>query len=273
MELYTAGEAREKLGNIATSTFHRIVNAGRIRKITPPNKKQGMYVKEDVDNLAIEMGATRRGERKAPAETLPIEVDWMRPQDLPSLLSLDSESFQEELIGSIPLYYSWWKKNNYTCLMAFEAGNRKEVLAQITLIPLPLDVIFAILRGKREETSITADEIEEYIEGREYEVFCENAITQSAHPEYLGPVLRHLTEFWCQQWPGIKINRVFTRAATPAGLYLIQKLYFGPLYELGDNAFVLDLRYKSPSRYIRAYQRCTEEKEVRLLQQKEGGAN
>ena len=51
-KLYTAGQARRRLGEMAPSSFKRLVDAGKIRKVTPPNKKQGMYLKEDVDRLA-----------------------------------------------------------------------------------------------------------------------------------------------------------------------------------------------------------------------------
>ena len=54
-KLYTASQAREKLGGMSSSSFKRLVDSGKIRKITPPNKVQGMYLKEDVDKLAEAM--------------------------------------------------------------------------------------------------------------------------------------------------------------------------------------------------------------------------
>ena len=54
-KLYTAKEAREKLGGIAPTSFKRLVDSGKIRKIVPPNKKNGFYPKEDVDKMAVIM--------------------------------------------------------------------------------------------------------------------------------------------------------------------------------------------------------------------------
>ncbi len=54
-KLYTSSEARKILGGISTSTFKNLVDTGKIRKITPPNKKQGFYLREDVDKIADEM--------------------------------------------------------------------------------------------------------------------------------------------------------------------------------------------------------------------------
>src|SRR5215469_7218071 len=54
--LYTASEAREKLGGVAGESLKRLVDNGQIRKVIPPgNKKRGLYVKEDVDKLAAAM--------------------------------------------------------------------------------------------------------------------------------------------------------------------------------------------------------------------------
>ncbi len=54
-KLYTSSEAREKLGGMAPTSFKRLVESGKIQKITPPGKKQGMYLKEDVDKFAETM--------------------------------------------------------------------------------------------------------------------------------------------------------------------------------------------------------------------------
>ncbi len=54
-KLYSASEAREKLGGISTSSFKRLVDSGKIRKVVPPGKTQGKYIREDVDKLAEAM--------------------------------------------------------------------------------------------------------------------------------------------------------------------------------------------------------------------------
>ncbi len=52
--LLSSSEARKRL-NVSTSTFKRLVDSGKIRKITPPNKKQGLYVEEDVSRIEEDM--------------------------------------------------------------------------------------------------------------------------------------------------------------------------------------------------------------------------
>src|SRR5713226_5993353 len=89
-DLYTSSKAREIL-NVSTSTFKILVDGGKIRKRTPPGKKQGYYVKEDVDKVAKERAAfakieqsTKRG--KTRTGILKTDVDWLKPSDLPAVL-------------------------------------------------------------------------------------------------------------------------------------------------------------------------------------------
>ncbi len=48
-------------------------------------------------------------------------------------------------------------------------------------------------------------------------------------------------------------------------MFLVRKLFFGPLDTLAENADVLDLRYKNPPRFVWVFQQCVEEKESRML--------
>lgn len=54
-KLYTSSEAREKLGGMSPTGLKRLVDSGKIRKVTPPGKTQGQYLKEDVDKFAESM--------------------------------------------------------------------------------------------------------------------------------------------------------------------------------------------------------------------------
>jgi len=47
---YTAGEAQSIL-SITYSALRNLVNTGRIRSITPPGKRQAVYMREDIDKL------------------------------------------------------------------------------------------------------------------------------------------------------------------------------------------------------------------------------
>jgi hypothetical protein len=52
---YSSSEARAKLKGMAPSSLKALSDKGIIRKIVPPGKTQGRYLKEDVDRYAEEM--------------------------------------------------------------------------------------------------------------------------------------------------------------------------------------------------------------------------
>ena len=52
---YSSSEARAKLKGMSPSSFKVLTDKGVIRKIVPPGKSQGRYLKEDVDRYAEEM--------------------------------------------------------------------------------------------------------------------------------------------------------------------------------------------------------------------------
>src|SRR5689334_8290742 len=112
-DFYTSSEARKKLG-VSTSTFKNLVDAGEIRKITPPGKKQGVYVKEDVDKVAKRNLQTRR--RKSE----PILIDWLYAKDVPAGLKLSQMVYPGEVnLAEAAIYQAWRKNNPYLTMAAF----------------------------------------------------------------------------------------------------------------------------------------------------------
>jgi hypothetical protein len=259
-DLYTSGQAREILG-ISTSTFKTYVDSGRIRKITPSGKKQGFYVKEDVEKVLKERApfvhvnkSSKRGKATKVAGTIKTDVDWMKPSDLPAILKLDYVVYKEDIVGDIGLYVSWYRKNPKITLLSFERGNRENVLAYISLVPLPEPVILTILKEDRSELSISPTEIEVYKRSGGYTLLAESVVTHSEHPEQLNHVIQSILEFWYEQYPDKYIEKIYAQTFSDEGDVLIRKLYFSPLYDLSDRAYVLDLKKKGASRLIQTFQ-------------------
>lgn len=259
-ELYSSGEARAILG-VSTSTFKTYVDSGRIRKITPINRKQGFYVKEDVERVLKERApfvhvnkSSKRGKTTKVARTIKTDVDWMRPSDLPAILKLDYIVYKEDIVGDIGLYISWYRKNPKITLLSFERGNRENVLAYISLVPLPEPVILTILREDRSELSIGPTEVEEYQRSGGYTLLAESVVTHSDHPEQLNHVVQNVLEFWYEQYPDKYIEKIYAQTFSDDGDVLVRKMYFSPLYELSDRAYVLDFKKKGASRIIREFQ-------------------
>ena len=259
-ELYTSSEAR-KILDASTSTFKRLVDSGQIRKITPPHKKQGMYIKDDVDKLVKEMRPFKK--RGQASKELTTAVDWQKISDLPAILKLDLKVYHEQIVGDIGLYISWEKKNPKITLLSFEKDNREHVLAYISLVPLPEETILSILKGERPELSIQAEEIETYERKGKYTLLAESVVVDQDYPEQLNTVLQAVLSHWCKQYPDRYIEKVYADAATDYGDKLVRKLYFSPLYSVSDTAYVLDLRKPGISKVVRTFQECLKQKALK----------
>jgi len=251
----------ERLLGVKRNLFFYYVKSGQIR-VKPGTEEQErqLYSYEDI----LKVREKRNKKKKKPE----VSIDWMRIPDMPNTLKLDFLVFEEASvhIGDINLYISWLKRNPYLTLTAFDANDRSKVLAYISLLPLPEKVILEVLRHERTETDIRPEEIETYEREGGYTLLAEGAVAHPDHAEQLSAVLRRFVTYWCDQYPQRYIEKIYAQAATEKGDVLIQKLYFAPLYDLADDAYLLDLRRKGASKIIKYYQACIEQKQHSLQQ-------
>ena len=109
--LYTSSEAREKLGGISPETLRRYVDAGKIRKETPPtNKKRGYYNKQDVDTLADAMQDFIEMHTLIPkAEAFDIKVQQAQSEDdIKETIQIARQHLGENAYG-LEKRMSWFK--------------------------------------------------------------------------------------------------------------------------------------------------------------------
>ncbi len=242
----------EKILGVKRNLFFYYVDSGQIRKQERKGEPD-LYSHNDILNVK-----EKRDKRK---KKLVTETDWQKISDLPAILKLDFKVYDNEIIGDLSLYASWEKRNPQITLMSFEKNNRENILAYISLVPLPEEVILSILRGDRKETSIKPEEIETYDRKGGFTLLAESAVTDPDHPEQLNNVISGILNFWCEQYPEKYIEKIYAQAATEAGDVLIRKLYFSPMYHISDTAYMLDLRKRGISRIVKAYQECLAKKE------------
>ena len=248
---------------LSANSFYRHAREGKIRKTLPELRERGaLYNESDIKGIIGKKlgtsgsGKTHREERKQVAT----EVTWQKISDLPAILKLDLQVYKDNLVGDIGLYISWAKKNTKITLLSFESGNRDNVLAYISLVPLQEKVILSILKGERKELSIHPDEVENYEHKGEYTLLAESIVIHPDHPEQLNKVLGAMLAYWCQQYPERYIKKIYADAASEHGDVLVRKLFFSPLYDVSDTAYVLDLRKPGISRVVKRFQECLEAK-------------
>ena len=245
----------------SANTFYRHAREGKIRKTLPELRERGaLYNEGDVRRIIGERIGSSGQERISRAERVATEVDWQRIADLPAILKLDLQVYNGIMVGDIGLYISWAKKNTKITLVSFTRDNRDNVLAYMSLVPLPEKVIFSILKGEREELSIQFDEVESYDRKGGYTLLTESIVIHPDHLEQLNKLLGTLLNYWCEQYPDRYIEKIYADAASAHGDILVRKLFFSPLYDFSDTAYVLDLRKPGISRVVKRFQECLEAK-------------
>lgn len=241
----------ENIIGVKRQTFFYYVESEQIRK----KEMQGepdLYNYEDI--LKVK---DKRNKKKGKIST---EVDWMKPSDLPAILKLDYEVYKEEMVGDVGLYISWYKKNPNITIISFEKGNRDRILSYLSLVPLKEEIILSIIKEERTELTIKPEEIETYEKGGSFNLLAESVVTHPDHSEQLNRVISKALEYWCKQYPKKQIDKIYAQAASEDGDVLVRKLFFSPLYNLADNAYVLDLKRKGASVLVRRFQECLKKK-------------
>ena len=248
----------------SANTFYRHAREGKIGKTLPALRERGaLYNESDIKRIiGKKIETSERGKaNKAEGKQVVTEVAWQEISDLPAILKLDLRVYKDDLVGrDIRLYISWAKKNTKITLLSYEHGNRDDVLAYISLVPLQEKVILSILKGEREELSIRSDEVESYERKGGYTLLAESIVIHPDHPEQLNKVLGAMLNYWCQQHPDRYIKKIYADATSEHGEVLVRKLFFSPLYDVSDTAYVLDLRKPGISRVVKRFQECLEAK-------------
>lgn len=250
-ERYITSKEGEKILGVKRNVFFYYVESGQIEK-KEAEKGPNLYKYSDI--LKVKENRDRRKKKLATS------IDWQKISDLPAVLKLDFEVYKEEIVGDIGLYVSWAKKNPKITLLSFEGNNRENVLAYISLVPLPEQTILAILKEDRTELTIKPDEVESYERKGGYTLLAESAVTHPNHPEQLSKVISAVLNFWIEQYPDRYVEKIYAQAESKEGDILVRKLFFSPLYNISDKAYVLDLRKPGASRLIRTFQEQLKEK-------------
>jgi hypothetical protein len=248
---------------LSENTFYRNVREGKIRKFLPRGRQRdALYSAEDIQNIVEFYRRKRRGRVEAirAKKEEQGQTDWVQAGDLPYLLALDYEVFGIDEAVDLSITHAWWKKNPYMCRVLYNAENRKDVWGYITMIPMPEETIFKLLRREMHERDIRTHHILPYEENQTYTVYVNAVVIKPEHHASLRTLINSLLDYWCDQYPGISITKIYAYADSDEGWNLIKHLFFAPRYEIGKKAFELDPLQLNPSKLIKAYQDCLRER-------------
>lgn len=254
-------EGAEILG-VSRSSFFYLVESGQISVEPGRGPRSGRYSLEDIQRIAERRakGQQRRPSRRRVRPT-PVIIDWLSPDDIPAILRLDKIVYDEMFLAEMERYRQWSVKNGQLAIAAFDArSDRQTMLAYIACLPLDESVILQIMRGEREEISITADEIQDYKRQGPYTLLANSAVVHPDHPYLLRRVLENTLDAWVDRYPERYVTRVYAQSVSERGDLLISSFFLQPRYDLAPNAYMLDLARPGRSRIIRRFQEALKAK-------------
>lgn len=147
------------------------------------------------------------------------------------------------------------------CRVLYNVEDRKDIWGYITMIPMKEETIFKLLRREMHERDIRTQHILTYEENRAYTAYVNAVVIKPEHQASLRTLINSLLDYWCTQYPRVRITKIYAYADSDEGWNLIKHLFFAPRYDLGEKAFELDPLQMNPSKLIKSYQDCLKERE------------
>jgi hypothetical protein len=244
---------------LSDSTFYRWASTGRIAKRLASGRQRGAeYARADI--LQLISKKVVRGARET--KGLLSATDWIRLTDFPFVQSLVLELYGPEQTVDMTITWRWWEKNPHMCRILYNAKDRRDVWGALTIIPLRQEIIYLLLRREISEREIVPEDIFTYEPGHSYSGYVASIAIHQQYKAYLRSLIWSILDFWCSLYPSVRMDRLFAFALNDTCLHMIRHLFFAPRYDVGMNAFELDLmRSGNPSRLVTLFQDCIRQKE------------
>ncbi|HEV2582494.1 MAG TPA: hypothetical protein VGT44_16675 [Ktedonobacteraceae bacterium] len=157
---YTAQEARQQLG-VNVGAFYYLVDTGKIKKVTPPGKKQGFYSRHQIERLAQEEATGLVADKHAGLIFKQATLDDLAEEYELALLTLNGSAGY-----GLPAYETWLRKNAATNFLVRDHGR---LVAFMHVLPVTQGCIQRWIKGEIREWEIEAEDVQPYASQRTVE--------------------------------------------------------------------------------------------------------
>ena len=223
---YSASEARRRLG-LTDDAFQGWIRAKKIEKIMLPRRKQGVFLKREVDEIVRKIEAavlSVRGHeyvyRTATIEDLDAENELAR-------LVFGEYAVVSETVKAVQAFV---EKNPY---ISHHLYDHNRLVASINLVPLVHEAIIEFKEQGKRGWTFSADCIEQFVPGKPLECIIIDMMTTSLVPwkqreEYAAMLLRKFALRTLRTWgsQGIEIISVHSNGGSPQGKQLLEDVGF-----------------------------------------------
>jgi hypothetical protein len=224
-DYYTAAQVKTILG-ITNGILYNYVDNGALERIIPPGKKQGVYRRSQVDQLArdLKVFIATRDESKT-------KFRKATKEDLPACIQIGTDSYPNIQQGITPMEsrLAWFDKNPD---MYYVVVHGEEIVGYTTIMPMPQEKILAILEGKEFLKNIKPEEIEEFKPSKPLDIYIATmrtkpGISRTEKRAYgvrlVGGLITTIMDLIES---GIDINTLYARSETVDGIRILRHMGF-----------------------------------------------
>lgn len=252
---YSATQVMRRLG-IGSSTLYHFVEVGKIKRIVPPNMRDGYYAQTEVDKMVRERELFLVSYSKDKTEfTKAREEDIQGIYDVTNSLWNKNPSYEDRLNG--------YKKNPYTYYVAKKEGI---VVGFLGLLPLSKESLKTMMQEDYKVTPEAMADVLPFIEGQPIDnLFLDIAVRKGipqSEPYGMRLIQGGLEAIESFATQGSPIRMLYAASSTPFGIKLCRDMGFTELPTTIPGAsrkrFEIDLS-KSKSPFLRKYQKIIKE--------------
>ncbi len=223
-EFYTAAETKATLG-ITDGMLYNYVDNGALERIIPPGKKQGVYRRSQVDQLARELKVFVVTRKK-------IASVFARAtkEDVQGCADISQAIFGAHF--DVEKQKAWMDKNPDICYVVKSEGR---VVGYVLMLPLEAAKIEKILREEESALNIETKEIGTFDPGKPLHLYMASiaiipGITLTEKRYYAARLLSGLMEVLINFGKrGIILDTIVSRSSTPDGIRLMRGMGFSEI--------------------------------------------
>lgn len=219
---YTHEQARNKLG-MTKARFQYWVRTGRIKRILPPNSKQGVYLKKEIDDIARELDAFLTAE-----ETEGVQFMKATTDDIPEEYELAMFVF-DGATHDIATRETWLAKNPEIDFVVRDQGR---MVAFLTMLPVKHETIMRFMRGEIRGWEIPAEDVLPYAPDSTVECIIMSMATTPEAPQvkrkqYGQKLISGLSNFLQDlARRHVTITKFYATSVTPTGIAILRNAGF-----------------------------------------------
>jgi len=210
---YSGREVQRKLG-ITEPALRNLVNQRKIRKVIPPGRKHGVYLKEEIETYAEKWFAFLTAQ-----EPPKITFEAGKAEDMEAVAKLAQRAISP-IDMNAETREDWLKANPQSC---YTVKHRDKVVAYFHLLPLKHETMAAFMEGKIRGWHIAGESVEPFISGKPLEclaiIASEPDVDKTTRMHYVRVLIRGVMEEMRKLGErGVLITKIYATSETPTGI-------------------------------------------------------